>query len=194
MKNKKLKLLTASLMIFGILLFSKTQANYPYFQNQFLPFYQHYLRAIQTNGELIEIDDGSLWKINRYQARNVLYWHSNDVIEISPSNSYRSERFYITNKTKGTSVLAELSNGPLYESPYTNKVSCVDRGDVYLRSVSGIDSRWIVDSKDTHKLIDWRADQAVIIGKDHTWFNWFGSSEVILINVENNDYIRARLF
>ncbi|MCH9630719.1 MAG: hypothetical protein S4CHLAM37_07230 [Chlamydiia bacterium] len=194
MGSKKIKLLTYSLLLFGTLLSASVYTGYSSYQNQFLPFYQHYLSAVQTNGEILEIDDGSLWKVNRYHARKVLYWHTNDVIEITPTNSYRSERFYITNKTKGTHVLAELSHGPICDNPFTNHVSCIDRGEVYLMSVSGLESRWVIDSKDTHKLINWQPEHAVIIGKDYNWGSWFTSSEVILINVENNDYVRARLF
>ena len=196
MKKQKLKLLTVSCLLLSGFFLTALQASFGSFQSQFLPIYQHYLSAVQTNGEMIEIDDGSIWKINRYHARRTLYWHTNDVLEITPTNAYRGERFYITNKTKnGDYVLAELSNGPLYDCLFTNEITNIYSGEIFLMSGSGIESRFVIDPKDTFKLVNWNLRQAIIIGKNNrSWFHWGENDEVILINPECNEYIRATIF
>ncbi len=172
---------------------SQLSAGYVY-QNHFLPPYQHFLFSTQTDGQMIEIDDGSIWKINYYHAYLVRYWHPNDVLEISQTEKSYGDRFWITNKTQGGYVSAELSSGPIMNHPYTNYLSYVDRGIAALLNSSGFESRYLIDTRDAHLLSHWQANDPIIVGKNNTsWFSFFEKSDVILINVTQNNYVRATL-
>lgn len=178
-------------LLFGYL--SQSHASFPVFHNQFLPYHQHYLSSVQTNGELIEIDDGSLWKVNRYQVNRVMYWHANDVVEISPSLSLYGERFYLTNRTKNSSVSVELSYGPIRDNPFTQQITNIERGEVFLTSIAGESSRWLIEDEETHRLIQWTCGQSIIIGRYSSWFSFLSKENAyILLNVENNEYIKAK--
>lgn len=195
MNQAKLKLMAAAALTCSFLLPTPGYTSYSTYQNQFLPHHQHYLSAVQTDGQMIEIDDGSIWRVNRFHARRTAFWATNDVLEISPTYNRTGERFMITNKTRNSYVLAEITNGPLMDSPFTNEVTSIMNGIVYLMSVSGIESRWAIDPRDTFKIAGWDLRQAVIIGKDaSSWYSWYPNENAILINIENNDFIRARLF
>lgn len=169
-------------------------ALHPVYQNHFLPIYQHSLFSIQTDGQMIEIDDGSIWKINYYHRNAVRYWRTGDIIEISQTYNTSGERFWITNKSQGTYVPAELSLGPIETNPATNHISYVDRGVVSIMSVSGLESRYVVDARDVHLVANWQLDNVIIVGLNNTtWFRWFEKSDIVLINVDQNTYVRATL-
>ena len=187
-------ILTIAFCLFSLTAISKSTAS-PYYQSGFLPFYQHFLSNLQSYGELLEIDDGSIWKINPYHRRHLSNWRPRDILEISATNTYHGERFYITNKTLNTYVLAELSLGPIVNNPCTNHITWIYQRELIITSVSGIETRWIIDLSDAHKLTFWQQDEAIIIGK-HTraWLNWQDTNEVILINVDKNEFVKAKLF
>lgn len=167
---------------------------YPSYQNHFLPVYQHTLFSTQTDGQKVEIDDGSIWKINYYHRNTVCYWAANDILEISQTNNNQGDRFWITNKTQGSYVSAELSAGPVMNHPCTNYLSFIDRGVVSIMSGSGLESRYVIDSRDVHLLLNWQLNEPVIVGKNNvSWYRWFEQSDVILINVSKNNYVRATL-
>jgi hypothetical protein len=187
-------ILTSVLCWFFLAFSSKSTAT-PFYHHSFLPFYQHTLSNLQSYGELLEIDDGSIWKINPYHKHYLSNWRACDILEISATNTVSGERFYITNKTLNTYVLAELSLGPIINNPYTNHITWTSQRELIITSVAGLETRWIVDLSDTSKLVFWKQHEAIIIGK-HTpsWFNWHDTNEVILINVDKNEFIKAKLF
>lgn len=187
-------ILTTVFSLSSLTFVTQTTAS-PYYQSGFLPFYQHFLSNLQSYGELLEIDDGSIWKINPYHKTHLSNWRPRDILEISATNNYYGERFIITNKTLNTYVLAELSLGPIVNNPYTNHITWISQRELIITSVSGIETRWIIDLADTYKLICWKEHEAIIIGK-HTpsWFSWKDTNEVILINVDKNEFVKAKLF
>ena len=173
---------------------AKVFAIYPPYQNNFLPIYQHSLYSTQTDGQMIEIDDGSIWKINYYHRNTVRHWRSGDILEISQTYNTRGERFWITNKTLGSYVPAELSLSPIVDHPCAHQLSYVDRGVVSIMSASGLESRYVIDSRDVHLIANWQLNQLVIVGVNNiSWFGFFEKSDVILINVDQNNYVRATL-
>lgn len=192
------KSLSKFLFVFATMLAPFTAnifAVYPVYQNHFLPIYQHSLYSTQTDGQMIELDDGSIWKINYYHKNTVQYWRTGDILEISQTyNSFGRDRFWISNKTQGSYVQAELSLGPIDTNPITNHLVYADRGIVSIMTVSGLESRYVVDSRDAHLLSTWQLDNAIIVGVNNvTWISFFEKSDIILINVDQNNYVRATL-
>lgn len=182
------KLVLLLTLFFSPLCFSFT------YQNHFLPVYQHYLFSTQTDGQMIEMDDGSIWKINYYHRYVVHRWRSGDALEISQTYNTRGDRFWISNKSLGSYVSAELSAGPIVNHSGTNHLLYVDGQNVSIVSNVGIQTNYFVDTRDAYLISSWQANQAIIVGKNNvSWFNWFEVSDVILINVEQNAFVRAKL-
>ncbi len=163
--------------------------------NSFLPFHQHYISSIQTNGNLLEFDDGSIWMVHKNYKSRLRHWRSGDIIEFSQSshNMKSTYRFWITNKTLNSYVLAEISQGPIIGHVLSQKISFIDPNLIVLESGSFVNSTWILDSRDLNIYRYWDVGNTVIVGKNYSWFGWLQRSDILLYNVEKNQYIRAYL-
>lgn len=186
---------TPLILLISLFFLSLTTNNIAHsYQNTFLPFHQHAIASLQTNGEYLEFDDGSIWKVHpsyQYQLRK---WHSGDTIEISQSTSdFRGNyRFWITNKTVNSYVLADIFQGPILDHYCTQHLANANQDLIYLSSGSGIETTWIADSRDAYLVSQWKPGQTIIVGVNNSWFNWFSGSHILLYNVEKNNFIRAR--
>lgn len=190
--KKKLRLL----LCLSVFFVSLMTANIAYcYQNTFLPFYQHSISSLQTNGELLEFDDGSIWKVHPSYRNEIYKWCSGDVIELSQStNNYNSTyRFWITNKTINSYVLAEISQGPILDHYCTQHLQYISQGHLTIVAGSGLETTWVADSRDAHLLAGWKLGQTIIVGVNNSWFNWFSGSDILLYNVEKNHFIRGHL-
>lgn len=156
----------------------------------------HRATSIAVDGSSIEIEDGSIWKINPEQQYEIREWLPEDPLSISPNTSvFGSGNYYITNKARNIYVEANLHLGPILKGEFTKRIISIDYtyGELILEDGAGYRTTWMIDSGDRRTLNTWYLDQAVIVGTNDSWLSgWFSSSDSILINVERNCYIRAR--
>ncbi len=166
--------------------------NHSFFSKRYIqPIHSHWLSSISMQGDSLELEDGSHWKIPSYQAQTVYSWQRGDLLTITPNHSFFSSYYYyINNACTGTSVPANLYIGPLaFTPPYTRWVVALDpiHCQVYLQDGSS----WNIALSDASLLNQWAPNDTIIIGENDSWFS---SYDTILINVNMNHYIRAKQF
>ncbi len=150
----------------------------------------HWLIAVSALGDQVELEDGSVWKINVYDGYKALNWRSDDPLAITQNSRWFSKYAYkIVNKTTGSSLEANLFLGPIKNGEYTKYIYTIDqiRGEVMLTD----STRWEISSGDSYVFRDWAPNDAIILGSNT---GWDSSCEAILINVTMNNYVRAKQF
>lgn len=165
--------------------------------DQYPPVYysssHHWVVAItvlDNDKYTLELEDGSVWKIHRYDGEKILNWRANDPLTLTQNHSwFSSHKYRIINKSNGSTVDANLHLGPIEQGTHTRYIIAID-----------YDRKEIVLSDNTHHEIsyldhsifkDWKLSHAVIIGTNS---GWDSDSELLLINVNLNNHVRAKQF
>lgn len=152
----------------------------------------HILTDITSQGDLLQIEDGSYWNIPRSDFSTIYNWRAGDHLHITPNPFFFSYYTYaIQNISTGTFVLANLSIGPIANGIYTHWITGLNpsSGQVVLENgtlwkIYG--SQW-----DMNQFVKWAIGDTLIIGSnDRDYY----SHESILINVNLNHYVRARIY
>ena len=113
-----------------------------------------------------------------------------DPIAITPNHSFLSEyNYYVVNKATGSYVAADLILGPIAFGSYTHWIIGMDytSGHVYLEN----GSTWTISSNDLFIFNDWAINDTIILGSNDSWFSCYDN---LLINVNMNNYVRARKY
>lgn len=153
----------------------------------------HYLTrvAIQDdNTYAVEIEDGSVWKIGRYDHTKAIHWLANDPLVITQNNRWFSKyQYQIVNKSKGHSVEANLFLGPILNGPHSRFVTAINKEErlVYLSD----NTHWDISYLDQSTLKDWLLNDYVIVGSNSKQSFWDKEREALLINVNTNKAVRA---
>jgi len=150
----------------------------------------HWLAGASAQGDALEIEDGSVWKISSYDSYKILSWRMDDPILITQNTRWFSSYNYkIVNRATGTSIEANLFLGPLEFGLFTKYVEFIDwtMGDVVLSD----GTHYQISNYDSSLLRDWEAGDAVIVGYNS---GWDSNCESILINVNMNHFIRGKQF
>lgn len=148
----------------------------------------HWLIRATYDGSIAELEDGSNWKLAPNYS--VFNWKVGDPMVITPNHSWLSDyNYYVVNKFTGSYVAADLIVGPIAFGPYTHWVIGIDytSGHVYLEN----GTTWTISSSDGFIFRDWAINDTVIVGANDSWFSSYDS---ILINVNMNNYVRARTY
>lgn len=156
----------------------------------YYPVNSHWLTSIADNNFSIEIEDGSHWEVSSSDAFILRRWRRNDPLVITPNYNWLSSYdYYITNKTDGSYVKANLYVGPIDHGPYSHWIVNIDYfgGHVYLEN----QMVWCVNPQDIYVLRDWVINDHVILG---VYDSWFSSYDHILINVNMDDHIRVKQY
>ena len=159
----------------------------------------HWIDHFPSEGNLIELDDHSRWIFDFNDAHIIRYWQPSDQIVISPKeNCYlwgSNFDYVLTNQGTGTSVNVNPYLGPVEGGVRTTWIEGIDfnNGRVYLKNGEGVSSVWEISNNDIDLFEDWRPGNALIIGVNNSWLWWFSSFNFIIINVNHNHYVRARM-
>ncbi|HSX10374.1 MAG TPA: hypothetical protein VLF94_01470 [Chlamydiales bacterium] len=159
-----------------------------YFSNS-----HHWLVAIQVLDQdkyALELEDGARWKINAYDGSKALNWRANDPLTITQNTRWFSNYSYrIINKSTGSSVEANLHEGPIENGSYTRYIMAIDydRREMTLTD----NTHWEVSILDALVFKNWPLSHAIIIGTNS---GWDSSYEALLINVNKNNCVRAKQF
>ncbi len=162
--------------------------------NSYPPLYYppscHWLSALSGLGKSLEIEDGSIWKIDQHGHEDVFYWRVNDPLVLTQNRDWFSSFEYrLVNQATGGSIAVNLFLGPILASQHTRFVSSIDitRGEVILTD----SSRWIICPSDISLFHEWVLNDCILIGSN---CGWEPSYDFILINSNTNDFVRARQF
>lgn len=154
----------------------------------------HWLAAVailDNDKYTLELEDGSVWKVNSYDGSKALHWRSNDPLIITQNTRWFSNSNYrIINKSNGSSLEANPYLGPIKDGPYTRYIVSIDfdRREIQLSD----NTHWEISYLDTIAFRNhWALSDAVIIGSNS---GWDSSCEAILINVNVNHFVRAKQF
>jgi hypothetical protein len=164
----------------------------------YVPFYFHFIADLGA-GNIVKLEDGSEWGVDSRDSHVFRNWRINDTVVISPKVTWlwgSNYNYVMTNKTAGSWVNINPFLGPVSMGPYTQWIVGIDynMGHIYLTNGSGDRSTWIISSKDMYLFRDWQVNDAIIIGDgDGSIAWWLSSYNHILINVEMNHYVHAKL-
>ena len=167
-----------------------------YIFDEYPPFYfpisTHCLMGVSALGDSIELEDGSVWKICRYDGCKALNWRSNDPLTITQNHRWFSNYNYrIVNENTGACLEANLFLGPLEHGQHTLYITGIDRiaGDLVVTNGSGESFRWEISAGDISTFQNWALHDAVIVGQNSGWDR---SCDALLINVNMNNFARAK--
>jgi hypothetical protein len=158
----------------------------------YYPASTHCLIGVSALGDSVELEDGSVWKICRYDGYKALSWRSNDPLTITQNHQWFSSYDYrIVNQNTGETLEAKLFLGPLSFGPHTLYITGIDHvsGDLIVTNGSGESIDWEISVSDIGLFQNWALGDAVIVGQNS---GWDSNSEALLINVNMNNSVRAR--
>lgn len=160
----------------------------PYYPEEYYSY--HVADKIFFAECMIEIDDGSQWRVADADRAQLISWRANDYLVITP-NHYRTDHaFYMTNQVNGSYVRVNLVNGPKIGGHRTMLISGLDAGGRLKRAVHlNNGTSWAIDDADLYIIDNWHIADPIIIGRNDSWFTYNHS---LLINVLTNTYVRAR--
>lgn len=164
---------------------------YPSF---YLPPSAHWLAGVSVLGDSLELNDGSIWKVSRYDEYKVLGWRSNDPLIITQNHRWFSNYQYrIINQATGSTLETNLFLGPLQYGEHTFYVHGIDycQGSLILTNAFGDMSYWEISDFDLDPFQDWSPSDPVIIGQNS---GWDAERNALLINVAIDNFVRARQF
>lgn len=152
------------------------------------PLFTHSLSSISSFRDLIEIEDGSVWKVGYSDQKKLIHWRPNHLLIITQNSRwFSSYRYKIVNLSLSESVEADLSLGPLEHGIYTCFITAIDyKAKQILLSNN---TRWQATSSDASIFRQWKMHDAVIIGQNTGKQDSYSG---LLINVNMNNYLRAK--
>lgn len=154
----------------------------------------HWLSAVAAFGDSVELEDGSTWKVSSYDQYKANNWRAEDPLVITQNHRWFSKYNYrIINKTSGAAVEANLYFGPIKNGPHTLYVTSIDSVKNTINAINGKNeiTHWEVCAKDWLAFSDWDLNDAIIVGYNS---GWDSSYECILLNVNMDNFVRAKQF
>jgi hypothetical protein len=150
----------------------------------------HRLAAMSALGDTLEIEDGSVWKIQSYDSYEVFQWHPNDPLVLTQNTDWFSTyRYRLINKTNNSSAAINLFMGPLLNSQNSRFIASINHNQGELTLTDS--SRWIISPRDLYLFREWISNDCIIVGLNS---GWDAGYECILINSNMDNFIRAKQF
>ena len=131
-------------------------------------------------GDIVQLEDGSIWRVADEDAPSVCSWLASDAIQISPNYSWWSSYpFRMQNIDTGCCVQVGLKMGPFYDSIFTRWIVSVNHSTQELWLNDG--SHWKVSGLDKSIFQKWLRDDPIVVGSNDDWLSY--KMPNILINV-----------
>jgi hypothetical protein len=150
----------------------------------------HRLSGVSVLGDTLEMDDGSVWKINPSDKEKAFEWRSNDPITITQTNRWFSNyKYQIINQTNNSTIEVNLFLGIYKSGPFYRYITSINyqEGIIFLSDYT----HWEISYLDRSLLNKWIVGDAIIIGVNT---GWDSKCEGLLINTNENNCIRVRQF
>lgn len=142
---------------------------------------------ISAGGDMITLEDGSIWKVRPDDKAKTLDWLAGDTIFILPNHSWFSSYYYVlSNQNTGAEVCVNLMLPPLYNGNYSHWIVAIDLYNLEVGLDDG--SVWKISSSDYSTIEKWKVNDTIVIGVNDSWFS---SKPNILINVFTHDNAAA---
>ncbi len=151
----------------------------------------HYAVNVSPMGDIIELQDGSVWQISEEDRKIVKEWLRSDTLNLIPNDNWFSSYDYqLKNLITLTNARVNLFLPPLLDSPYTYRIQQIDYEQNELTLSDGSD--WEMSWFDDKIIAKWKPDDMVILGYNDGW--WKSFNPYILLNVHDLRHARgARL-
>lgn len=147
-------------------------------------------KIVSPNGESVELDDGSVWKVNKYDGYKVLSWKVSDELVITQNHRwFTSYQYRIINQATGTSIEANLFLGPIVNGIASRYASSIDFHNGLALLTDG--TQWEICPSDFSLFANWANGDAIIIGFNSGWDSKYDG---LLINVNMNQSVRAKQY
>lgn len=135
--------------------------------------------AVSLLGDMVTLEDGSVWQIKGGDCIKTLDWLAGDSIIILPNHAwFSSYKYVLLNQNTGAKVKVNLSLGPIYNGVYTHWIVAIDYYNCELCLEDG--SVWKISNSDSGTMKKWMPNDTIILGINDSWFS---SKPNILINV-----------
>lgn len=143
--------------------------------------------SVTIGGDMVTLEDGSVWKVRSKDKYKTLDWIPGDSIVILPNHSWFSSYYYVLlNQNTGAEVCVNLVLGPIYNGIYTHWVVAIDYYNQEVCLEDG--SIWRISGGDYSTMKKWLVNDTIIIGVNDSWFS---NKPNILINVNMLNYVDA---
>lgn len=157
----------------------------------------HWLVAItllDNDQYTLEFEDGSVWKINKYDFDNkAKFWQANDPLTVTQNTRWFSNHNHcIMNKNGEESVEATLFLGPIENGQYSRFIIGID--SIHQEIMLSDNTHWEISCLDSSIFQDWSLNDYIIIGTNSKSSCWDPGSDSLLINVTVNNSARAKQF
>lgn len=152
----------------------------------YLYYDQHWTVGIDSDKNILELEDGSQWKVSDEDFKEVASWEDHQMVEISPNRLSSSYEYYITNKATDSYIQVSLLKAPLRGSPYAITITGMNYRHSFFLSNG---TSWEIASSDLYLARNWYVNDLVIIGVNNEWFS---SYTHILINIHTNTFVRVK--
>lgn len=148
----------------------------------------HYMDTKNYDGSAITMEDDSLWGISYYDHDVVKYWYTGDSLIVAPNSTWLSDyKYEIYNQNVGTKIRANILEGG--HIALTRYITMVDT--TWKRVYLSDGTCWQISFWDDDLISHWPIGSGVMIGVNNKWDH--NSSPYILIDIEANQYARAKL-
>jgi len=150
----------------------------------------HYITTIFAFENRVEMEDGAVWTISRYDAPKLMRWLQDHPIIITQNHRWFSKYNYrIVNQVTGESLEANLFQGPFLYGFYTRYIASLDLYSGYAFLNDG--TQWRISPYDAFLFDQFRVNDVIIIGHNS---GYDSSCQGLLINVNMNESVRAEQF
>lgn len=168
------------------------------------PHLYHFAEGIPYQN-VLRLEDGSEWSFSGTNADLVRSWRKGefgDELILSPKVTWiwgSDYSYVLTNKKQNTSIDVNPYKGPVAFGNNSTWVVGLDyyNGRAYLMHNQphgdAIKSTWAISSSDQYLFKDWQINDHVIIAENNNWVWWLSQFNYVIINVNMNHYVRARL-
>ena len=148
----------------------------------------HWVTGVSLLGDYVYTEDGAGYTISSLDAWETTYWLTTDRIIITADTGLSYYNYYICNLTRGTKVLAHMTEGPYYLGAHTRWITS-----------KGVFGFWLNDgyycdvSSFDYDLMDlYAVNDTIVVGVNDGFLSLF--NPFILINVELDMYIRSDIY
>ena len=167
---------------------SKGPSTHSFFFRESATTPNHWIVSSNIDGSILEIEDGSHWKIA--SGSSLSRWRIGDIITITPNRSWFSDyKYYVINKSIDEYVAADLILGPIAYGSLTHWAVSLDFSQGKVVFENG--SCFKICSSDLFLFEQWQINDTIIFGTNDSWFT---SYDILLINVNMNHYVRAKQY
>lgn len=155
----------------------------------------HWIQEIPEDTK-IKLEDGSIWACDSSQSSIVKKWEEKDTIVVSPKQiTWGTNYIYVmTNKDRNSSINVSLYSEPVSFGSHTTWIRgfLKNKTIVFLLDGDASCSRWEISSLDQELVESWSRNDSIIVGQNDSLLWWLSDYDHILINANNNHYVRAK--